>query len=125
LGIGYPLAIILPYVIAFNIDHVSLQTQVPFEFINTLLSTSGILFGFTSLIVISKDWVDRRVWAVILPPLALLIASGVSIGNLALGFANPVEVVVLCSSTFNANVVCTGFIVGYVVQRLSRRSEKP
>jgi len=116
--IGYPLAIILPYYMAFQVNHVSTATNVPFEFINVLLSTSGILFGFSSLIIISKEWVDRKVWAVLIPPLAMLIASGVNIGNLALGFANPVEVLVLCSSTFNANVVSTGFVVGYVVQRL-------
>jgi hypothetical protein len=118
LCLGYPIAIVLPYFIAFYINHVSLQTPVSFEFMNGLLSTSGILFGFSSLIIISKDWIDRRIWVVITPPLALLIMSGVYIGNLALGFANPVEVLVLCSATFNANVVSTGFIVGYVVQRL-------
>jgi hypothetical protein len=85
---GYPLAIVLPYVSAFVVEHVSLQTPVSLEFIDVLLSTSGILFGFSSLIVISKDWIDRRLWIVILPPLALLITSGVYVGNLALGFAN-------------------------------------
>ncbi|HZW54730.1 MAG TPA: hypothetical protein VFF30_00415 [Nitrososphaerales archaeon] len=122
LSIGYPLAILLPYYLAFFVNRVSLETTVPFEFINGLLTTSGILFGFSSLIIISKEWVDRRVWTVILPPLGLLIASGVAIGNLALGYANPVEVLVLSSSTFNANVVSTGFIVGYVVHRIPYRS---
>ncbi len=122
LCIGYPLAVLLPYYIDFDINNVSLNAPVSFEFINGLVSTSGVLFGFSSLIIISKDWVDRRVWAVLIPPLALLIAAGVSIGNLALGFANPVEVLVLCSSTFNANVVSTGFIVGYIVQKLPYRS---
>jgi hypothetical protein len=51
--------------LAFGLERVSLQTAVPFEFINGLLSTSGILFGFSSLIILSKDWVDRRVWTVI------------------------------------------------------------
>lgn len=124
MGLGYPLAVILPYVLAFDLERVSLQTAVPFEFIDGLLSTSGILFGFSSLIIISKDWIDRRVWAVIVPPLALLVLSGVEIGNLALGFANQVEVLVLCSATFNANVVSTGFIVGYVVQRMPYRDAR-
>jgi hypothetical protein len=124
LCIGYPLAILLPYYIAFEVNRVSLQTPVSFEFINGLLSTSGILFGFSSLIIISKEWIDRRVWVVLIPPLALLITSCVYIGNLALGLANPVEVLILCSSTFNANVVSTGFIVGYVVQKLPYRSNK-
>ena len=118
LCVGYPLAIVLPYFLSFAVNKVPLNTVVPFEFNNGLLSTSGILFGFSSLIVISKEWIDKRVWIVILPPLALLIMSGVYIGNLALGFANPVEVLVLCSATFNSNVVSTGFIVGYVVQRM-------
>jgi hypothetical protein len=118
LSIGYPFAIVMPYILAFQVNQVGLDVKVPIEFINGLLSTAGILFGFSSLIIISKDWIDRRVWLVIIPPLALLITSGVYIGNLALGFANPVEVMVLCSSTFNANVVSTGFIVGYVVRRM-------
>ncbi|HKT22478.1 MAG TPA: hypothetical protein VJR06_07725 [Nitrososphaerales archaeon] len=118
LCIGYPLATLLPYYITFDVNRVPLDTPVSFEFINGLLSTSGILFGFSSLIIISKEWIDRRVWVVVIPPLALLISAGVSIGNLALGFANPVEVLVLCSSTFNANVVSTGFIIGYIVQKL-------
>lgn len=118
LSIGYPLAILLPYYVAFIVNKVSLGITVPFEFIDGLLTTSGILFGFSSLIIISKEWVDRKIWVVIVPPLALLIASGVYIGNLALGHANQVEVLVLSSATFNANVVSTGFIVGYVVQRI-------
>lgn len=121
LCIGYPLAILLPYYIAFVVNRVPMETQVPFNFMDTLLSTSGILFGFSSLIIISKEWVDRRVWVVLIPPLALLIVSGVYVGNLALGFANQVEVLVLCSSTFNANVVSTGFIIGYIVQKLPYR----
>ena len=117
LGVGYPLAILLPYYLAFAVYKVLPTGQVPFEFINGLLSTSGILFGFSSLIVISKDWIERQVWAVMIPPLALLVASGVYIGNLGLGFGNPAEVLVLCSSTINANVVSTAFIVGYIVQK--------
>jgi hypothetical protein len=39
---GYWLAIVLPYVSAFVVEHVSLQTPVSLEFINVLLSTSGI-----------------------------------------------------------------------------------
>ncbi|HZW84615.1 MAG TPA: hypothetical protein VFE91_01770 [Nitrososphaerales archaeon] len=120
--VGYPLAALLPYYIAFYINHVSLTTTVSFEFINGLLSTSGVLFGFSSLIIISKDWVDRKVWAILIPPLALLVASGMEIGNLALGFANGVEALVLCSTTFNATVVTTGFTVGYIIQRLPTRS---
>ena len=124
LCVGYPIAIILPYYLAFSVDRVSPTANVPFEFINGLLSTAGILFGFSSLIIVSKDWIDKRVWSVLLPPLGLLVASGVYIGNLGLGFANPAEVLVLCSSTFNANVVSTGFIVGYVVQRIPYRTDK-
>ena len=124
LCVGYPLAILLPYYIAFGVNQIPLDRTVSIDFINGLLSTSGILFGFSSLIIISKEWADRRVWVVLLPPLALLIASGVYIGNLGLGLANPVEVLVLCSSTFNANVVSTGFIVGYVVQRIPARSQQ-
>jgi hypothetical protein len=118
LCIGFPFAIIYPFVDAFILKHMSTELPVAFEFSAGLLSTSSILFGFSTLNIVSKEWVDRRVWAVVLPPLALIILSGVSISNLALGAANPVQVLVLCSATFNANVVSTGFIVGYITLRL-------
>lgn len=111
------MAIVFPYYFAFIVNRIPLSASVPLESINSLLTTSGILFGFTSLIMVSKDWIERKVWAVMLPPLALLVLTGVYIGNLALGYANQVEVLVLSSSTFNANVVSTGFLVGYFVRR--------
>jgi hypothetical protein len=85
---------------------------VPFDFTSGLLFIASILFGFSSLIVVSKEWVDRRIWAVLLPPLALIVLTGVTISNLALGFANAVQVLLFSSASFNANVVATGFIVG-------------
>jgi hypothetical protein len=123
--IGFPLAILLPFVDAFYFKHVSLSIEVPFEFIAGLLSTSSILFGFTSLIIISKEWVEKKVWVVLMPPLSLIILSGVSISNLAMGFENPVQSLLISSATFNANVVSTGLVVGYVIQRMARaRSTK-
>ena len=122
--IGFPLAILLPFVDAFYFKHVSLNIEVPFEFTAGLLSTSSILFGFTSLIIISKEWVERKVWAVLMPPLALIILSGVSISNLAIGFENPVRALLLSSATFNANVVSTGLVVGYVIQRMAQQRKR-
>jgi hypothetical protein len=121
--VGFPLAIIYPFVDAYFFKHVSFETQVPFEFTAGLLSTSSILFGFTSLIIISKEWVERKIWAIIVPPLALIILSGVSISNLALGVENQVQALLLSSATFNANVVSTGLVVGYVVQKLSPKTK--
>jgi hypothetical protein len=118
--IGFPLAIGLPFVNTLFFQHVSLETSVSFEFTAALLSASSILFGFTSLIIISKEWVERKIWAVIMPPLAMIILSGVEISNLALGLENPVSALLISSATFNANVVSTGLVVGYVVQRLSQ-----
>jgi hypothetical protein len=118
--IGYPLAIGLPFVNVLFIQHVPMETPVSFDFTAALLSASSILFGFTSLIIISKEWVERKIWAVIIPPLVLIILSGVEIGNLALGLENPVNALLISSAAFNANVVSTGLVVGYVVQRLSQ-----
>ena len=123
LCISFPIAISLPFIDAYIFKHVSFEMVVPFEFSNALLSVSSILFGFTSLIIISKEWVDKRIWAVLVPPLILIVLSGVSIGNLALGAANPVTTLLLCSATFNANVVSTGFIVGYVTQMMPVRQK--
>jgi len=87
-----------------------------------MFSKAGsILFGFTSLIVISKEWVERKIWAVLVPPLVLVILSGVAISNLALGFQNSVQALLLSSATFNANVVSTGLVVGCVIQKLSEQ----
>jgi hypothetical protein len=122
--VGFPLATLLPFVDALYFQHVSLTIQVPFEFTAGLLSTASILFGFTSLIIISKEWVERKVWAVLMPPLALIILSGVEISNLALGLENPVQALLIVSATFNANVVSTGLVIGYVIQRLTLQSKE-
>jgi hypothetical protein len=118
--IGFPVAIGLPFINVLVIQHVSLETPVSFDFTAALLSASSILFGFTSLIIISKEWVEKKIWAVIMPPLSLIILSGVEIGNLALGLENPVSALLISSAAFNANVVSTGLVVGYVVQRLNQ-----
>jgi hypothetical protein len=122
--VGFPLAILLPFVDAVVFKHVPFDIAVPFEFIAGLLSTASILFGFTSLIIVSKEWVERKVWAVLIPPLTLIILSGVSIGNLAIGFENPVRALLLSSATFNANVVSTGLVVGYVIQKMSQQKKQ-
>jgi hypothetical protein len=89
--ICFPIAIGLPFINILVIQHVSLETPVSFDFTASLLSASSILFGFTSLIIISKEWVERKIWAVIMPPLALIILSGIEIGNLAIGFRESSE----------------------------------
>jgi hypothetical protein len=118
--IGFPLAIGLPFINIILIRHIPLETPVSFDFTAALLSASSILFGFTSLIIISKEWVERKIWAVIVPPLALIVLSGIEIGNLALGLENPVSALLISSAAFNANVVSTGLVVGYVGQRLNQ-----
>lgn len=124
LCISFPIAIILPFLNLYVFHRISFETNVSLESINSLLFTSSILFGFTSLIVVSKEWVDRRVWSVLLPPLILLVLSGVSISNLAVGTENPVSALLLGSATFNANVVSTGFLIGYIMQ-MPRNSTNP
>ena len=117
--VGFSVAISIPYIDAYALKHVSFDIAVPFEFNAALLSTSSILFGFTSLIIISKEWVERKFWAILLPPLTLIIISGTAISNLALGYENTVQTLLLSSATFNANVVSTGLVLGYVSQKLS------
>jgi hypothetical protein len=117
--VGFSVAVSIPYIDAYVVKHISLDIAVPFEFNAALLSASSILFGFTSLIIISKEWVERKFWAILLPPLALIIISGTATSNLALGYANPVQTLLLSSATFNANVVSTGLVLGYVSQKLS------
>jgi hypothetical protein len=117
--VGFPLATILSLVDALVFKHVSLETAVPFESTAGLLSTASIMFGFTSLIIVSKE-----ICAVLVTPLALIILSGVSISNLALGLQDSVQALLLSSATFNAHVVNTGLVVGYVIWRLSQQ-QKP
>ena len=121
--VAFPLAILLPFIDAFYFKHIPSTIQVPFEFTAGLLTTSSILFGFTSLIIITKEWVEKQVWAVLIPPLALIILSGVSISNLALGIDNQVQALLISSATFNANVVSTGLVLGYVIQRIARKKQ--
>ncbi len=121
LGVAYPFTIIYPFFDAYVLRRVSPAFAVPFDYSNSLLFTSSILFGFTSLIVVSKEWVDRRVWAVLIPPLVMLVLAGIAIGSLALGSTNDLSVLLFCSASFNANVVSTGFVVGYVTQVLPKQ----
>ncbi len=123
LCISFPLATALPFIDAYFVKHVSFGLTVSFDFGAALLSISSILFGFTSLIIISKEWVDKRVWTVLIPPLVMIVIAGVSISNLALGFGNSVETLLFCSAAFNANVVSTGFIVGYVTMMVTSTSK--
>jgi hypothetical protein len=122
LCVAYPVAILIPFINAYVFGHVPSNVVVPFELSNALLFTSSILFGFTSLIVVSKEWIERRIWAILVPPLALIVLSGITIGSLALGTANDVMVLLYCSAAFNANVVSTGFVVGYVAQQLPKKT---
>jgi len=119
--VGFTVAIGIPFFDAYVIKHVSSETAVPFEFTAGLLSASSILFGFTSLIIISKEWVERKFWSILIPPLVLIIISGTAISNLALGYGNSVGTLLLSSATFNANVVSTGLVLGLVSQRLSNK----
>ncbi len=120
LCIAYPFAILLPFANAYVLARQPADLVVPFDYTNTLLFTSSILFGFTSLIVVSKEWVDKRVWAILMPPLAMIVLSGVMIGNLALGSAGSVTAFLYSSAAFSANVVSTGFVVGYVTWALPK-----
>ena len=121
--VGFSVAIGIPFFDAYVIKHVSLDIAVPFEFNAALLSASSILFGFTSLIIISKEWVERKFWAILLPPLALMIISGTAVSNLALGYENPVQTLLLSSATFNVNLVSTGLVLGYVSQKLGNQKK--
>jgi hypothetical protein len=103
------------------LKHLAVDIAVPFDYTNGLLFIAIILFGFSSLIVVNKEWVDKRIWTILLPPLALIVLSGMSISNLALGYTNSVQAVVFSLSAFNANVVNIGFILGYVTQKLPAR----
>jgi hypothetical protein len=116
--VGFSVAVSIPYIDAYVVKQISFDVAVPFEFDAALLSASSILFGFTSLIIISKEWVERKFWAILLPPLTLIIFSGTTISNLALGYGNAVQTLLLSSATFNANVVSTGLVLGYVSQKL-------
>ena len=124
LCIAFPFAILYSFFDAYIFRHVPTDTIVPFELSNSLLFTSSILFGFTSLIIVSKEWIDKRIWSVLIPLLALIIFSGVTIGNLALGTTNSVGVLLLSSASFNANVVSTGFVVGYVTHQLPKQNKR-
>jgi uncharacterized membrane protein len=100
--------------LTYYLRHTASDMVIPFEYANALLFTSSILFGFTSLIIVSKEWIEKKVWSVLLPPLLLIVVAGVAIGNLALGASSDLTVLLFCVASFNANVVSTGFVVGYV-----------
>ena len=77
----------LPVFDAYIVRHILSDIVISFDFANTLLFTSSILFGFTSLIIVSKERIDKRIWAVLFPPLVLIVLSGIAVGKVALGRA--------------------------------------
>ena len=59
-----------------------------------------------------------------MPPLVLIVFSGAAIGNLALGNANSLGVLLHGSAAFNASVVSAGFVLGICCERLIQVKEK-
>jgi hypothetical protein len=55
LGVGFPAAILYPFVDTYVLKQVTSATQVSFDFTNGLLFIASILFGFSSLIIVSKE----------------------------------------------------------------------
>ena len=60
LSIGFPVAIIYPFVDTYVLKHVAVALAVPFDYTKGLLFIASILFGFSSLIVVSKEWVIEK-----------------------------------------------------------------
>jgi hypothetical protein len=54
-GISFPVAIIYPFFDTYISKHVAGGIEVPFDFTNGLLFIASILFGFASLMVVSKE----------------------------------------------------------------------
>ena len=102
--IAFPFTILYPFIDAYILKHAAVDMVVPFDYSNSLLFTSSIIFGFTSLIIVSKEWIDRRVWAVLVPPLRAHNLVRGRIGNLALGTTGSVSVLLFSSTSFNTNV---------------------
>ena len=92
---------------------VSFERQIDPEFMNGLLTASSILFGFSSLLVVTEKPIKRTLWLILLIPLFLIISSGSIISDVALGMHNPVEAILVLRASFNANVLTTTFLAGY------------
>jgi len=103
---------------------VSFDHQVDPELMTGLLTASSILFGFSSLIILRPEFsVEEKkwLWILLLPPLSLIIHSGTSIGQVALGTGNAVQTTLFLISSFTANILSTTFVVGYYFAELGRK----
>jgi hypothetical protein len=72
----FPIRHNLPFLDAYVVRHLADNLQVSFDFTNGSLFIASILFGFSSLIVVNKECVDRRICTVLLPPLILIVLTG-------------------------------------------------
>jgi ApbE superfamily uncharacterized protein (UPF0280 family) len=81
-----------------------------------ILSSSAVCYVPISFpLILELSVLDKR---------AICRLSGVAIGGLALGNADSVSVLLYSSETFNANVVSTGLVLGYVAQGLPRPNKE-
>ena len=117
------LSIISVFIKVF-LNQVSFEREVDPALVNGLLTASSILFGFSSLVVVSQKPLKRTLWVVLLPSLALTMMSGGAIVDVALGTKNTVEAILWLSATFNVNAVTTGFLVGYIGSTVWRKTAK-
>ena len=117
------LSVMLPVIRVFS-KQVSFEREVDPELINGLLTASSILFGFSSLVVVSQKPFKRTLWVALLPSLFLIMMSGGAIIDVALGMKNTVEAILWLSATFNVNVVTTAFLVGYTASTVWRKTAK-
>ena len=124
IGILYLLAFMFPFLDAYVIRPVSFDRQIDPEFLNGLLTASSILFGFSSLLVVSQKFAERILWVILLPALILIISSGGTIADVALGRGNAVEGLLILTASFLVNALSTGILVGYITQKLWEKTPR-
>ena len=109
--IGYILVIILciasPFYVIYILRAASSELHINPEIINGLLTTSSILFGFTTLIVASQKKIDRELYFMLLPPLILIIFSGGMILEFALNEKRGIETLAWIFASFLVNETTT------------------
>lgn len=124
---AYALTVAYPFLDAYVMGRVSFDRQIDPELMTGLLTASSILFGFSSLIILSQEITRkerRKLWWLIFPPLIFIILSGSGIADVALGKANAVRTTLILIASFNANVLTTVFLVGYSRAEPKKRRRK-
>ena len=91
----------------------SSEIEVDPEYYSGILTVSGILFGFSVILVNINKPMHKLVYALFFISILTLAISGGAVIDVALGKENPIEVLTKLRITLLWNIITTSFLFTY------------